>query len=71
MIYTKVKIYLINTLTYFKMEKIRTPFEKEEKFDITQYALVCTASMDGVCILYEFKPVDEAIMIAKKTMGER
>lgn len=33
-------------------------------------ALVCTAAVNGTCILYEFKPIEEARIIAKKTMGE-
>lgn len=42
----------------------------EIKHPLEGMALVCTASMHGVAILYEFKPIEEAMKIVKKTMGE-
>ncbi len=38
--------------------------------DLQNMALVCTAAIDGVCILYEFQPIEQARKTAKKTMGE-
>ena len=37
---------------------------------LENYALVCTAAINGVCVLYEFKPIEEARKIAKRIMGE-
>jgi len=52
---------------------IKEPIEEESKivpFKLENYALVATIAKNGLILLYEFKHIDEAKIIAQKRFDE-